>query len=36
MNFYRNDWKVSLERSNPNLGYTKNNITLCCLELNHS
>jgi len=30
----QSDWKVSLERKNPSLGYIKNNIALCCSELN--
>jgi len=34
MNFDRNDWKISLERLNPNLGYIKNNIALICAEFN--
>ena len=36
MNFDRNDWKISLERINPKIGYIKDNIALICLELNHS
>jgi hypothetical protein len=34
MNYNKNEWKVSLERLDTNKGYTKNNIVLCCLELN--
>jgi len=29
-------WQCSLERLNPSLGYTKENIVLCCCELNDS
>ena len=36
MNYDRNDWKVSIERLNPELGYTKTNVALCCLEFNHA
>jgi hypothetical protein len=34
MNFDRNDWKISLERKDPNLGYIKDNIALACIEFN--
>jgi hypothetical protein len=34
MNFNKNEWKVSLERLDTSKGYTKDNIVLCCLELN--
>ena len=34
MNFDRNEWKISLERKNPNLGYIKDNIALACTEFN--
>ena len=36
MNYNRNEWKISLERINPKIGYIKGNIALICLELNHS
>ena len=34
MNYDKNDWKISLERLNDDLGYIKDNIVLCCLEFN--
>jgi hypothetical protein len=34
MNFDKNDWKMSIERLDTNKGYIKDNIVLCCLELN--
>ena len=34
MNYDKNEWKVSLERLDPKLGYIKNNIVLCCIEFN--
>lgn len=34
MNYDRNDWRVSLERTDTQQGYTKKNIVLCCLEFN--
>jgi len=34
MNYDKNEWRVSLERLNPELGYIKNNIALCCFEFN--
>lgn len=35
MNFNERDWRISLERLNPNLGYLNDNIVLCCREFNH-
>jgi hypothetical protein len=29
------DWECSLERKDPQLGYVKNNIVLCCQEFQH-
>ena len=34
MNIERNDYKMSLERLNPELGYIKENIAFVCSELN--
>jgi hypothetical protein len=30
-----NNWKMSLERLNPDLGYILSNVVLCCLEFNN-
>ena len=35
MNSDRNDFKMSLERLNPDLGYIKGNIALTCIEFNN-
>ena len=35
MNIDRNDYKMSLERLNPDLGYIKDNIAFTCSELNN-
>jgi hypothetical protein len=34
MNYDKNEWKISLERLNNDIGYIKDNIVLCCLEFN--
>jgi len=34
MQYNKNEWKVSLERLDPSCGYVKDNVVLCCLELN--
>jgi hypothetical protein len=34
MNINNNHWKISLERLDTDKGYTKDNIVLCCFELN--
>jgi hypothetical protein len=34
MNYDKNEWKVSLERLNNKMGYTRDNICLVCLEFN--
>jgi hypothetical protein len=34
MNHDKNEWKVSLERLNTDLGYIKSNVVLCCREFN--
>ncbi len=34
MRYNQNEWKVSLERLDPSQGYTRDNVVLCCLELN--
>ena len=36
MNYDKKDWKLSLERLNPDKGYIKDNIVLCCQEFNGS
>ncbi len=34
MNLEKRDWKISIERVDTNKGYIKDNIVLCCFELN--
>lgn len=34
MNYDKNEWKISLERLNNEIGYIKDNICLVCLEFN--
>ena len=34
MNYDKNEWKISLERLNNEIGYVKDNICLVCLEFN--
>jgi hypothetical protein len=34
MNYNKNEWRVSLERLNPELGYIKDNIVLTSIEFN--
>ena len=34
MNYDRNEWRVSIERLDNDLGYIKLNVVLCCLEFN--
>lgn len=34
LNFDKNEWRVSIERSNTSLGYVQGNIVLTCIELN--
>jgi hypothetical protein len=34
MNYDKRDWRMSIERLNPDIGYTKENSVLCCLEFN--
>lgn len=34
MNTDKREWRMSLERLNPQRGYHKNNCVLCCLEFN--
>jgi hypothetical protein len=34
MNYDKSELRLSLERKNPDIGYTSSNIALCCLEFN--
>lgn len=34
LNYDKNEFRMSLERKNPEFGYTPSNIALCCLEFN--
>ena len=34
MNYDKSELRLSLERKNPDIGYTPSNIALCCLEFN--
>jgi hypothetical protein len=36
LNFDKNEWRVSIERTNPSLGYIQGNVVLTCIELNSS